>query len=267
MPLFAFSQEELLTFFAVLVRYSTLVAVLPLVGDKVVPLPAKVLFALSVSFALFPALVSSGQVRPGEAIVWGASVGGIATTVGLEALFGLALGYTARLLFDSVNFGSALVANLMGLSMAAMYDPHQETQTTVLAEFQMAIAMLVFLAVDGHHLMLRAALDSYRIVGLGKAGFGALFSERLIDLSGQVMKFGIQIAAPIAVSMFAVYVAFGVISKAVPQMNILVMSFAISIMAGLFVLLISIPEFQSVAGNILGRVEEWMNLIMAAMAS
>jgi flagellar biosynthetic protein FliR len=265
--MFNFSQEELLTFFAVLVRYSTLVAVLPFTGDRTIPTPVKILFSLALTIALFPALVTRGAVNPGEAVVWGATTGGIVGTIALEAMFGLVLGYTAKLLFDAIQVGSSFMANFMGFTMASTYDPHQETQSTVLTEFQMALAMLVFLVLDGHHLMLRAALDSYRVVGLGKAGFGGMLSERLIDFTSQVFRFGIQIAAPVAVSMFAVYVAFGVIAKAVPQMNILVLSFAISIGVGFFVLLLTIPEFQSVAGSILGRMEEWMNASIAAMAA
>ncbi|MGZ6370627.1 MAG: flagellar biosynthetic protein FliR [Bdellovibrionota bacterium] len=267
MSLFNFDLEEMLTFFAVLVRYSVLMSVLPFVGDRFVPVPVKVLLSLVISIALFPALIKTGQIHPGDAIIWGRTTSGIAGTIALEVLTALALGFTARFAFDGIHFGANLVGNFMGFAAASTYDPHQESQTQVVAEIQMAIAMLIFLAMDGHHLMLRASLDSYRIVGLGKAGFNAAFSQRLVDLSSQVIRFGIQIAAPVALSIFAVNIAFGIMSKAMPQINVFVLSFAITSLVGLFVLFLGLPEFQGAAAGILGRVGEYMESVSLAMAS
>jgi flagellar biosynthesis protein FliR len=265
MSLFNFSQEEAFCFFAILVRYSVLVAVLPFVGDRFVPVPAKILLSLALTFALFPALVARGHVQVADAAVWGATVGGIVGTIALEALFGLSLGFTAKLLFDGIHFGANLAGNFMGFAAAATYDPHQESQTQVVAELQLAIAMLIFLALDGHHLMLRAALDSYRIVGVGKAGFAIFFSGKLIEFTGQVIKFGAQIAAPVAVALFAVNVGFGIFAKAMPQLNVLVLSFAVTTLVGLVVMFLNVSEFQAIAGNILGRMEDWMTSMMLAI--
>ncbi len=261
------SQEELLTFFAVLVRYSVLIAVMPFVGDRLIPSPVKVLLALVTTVALFPALVRQGEIMPGDAAVWGATTSGIAGTIACEVICGLLLGFTAKMLFESVSFGANLVGNFMGFGAASTYDPHQESQSQVVAQIQMAIAMLIFLALDGHHLMLRSALDSYRWVGLGKAALGAAASQRLIEFTAQVIRFGLQLAAPVAVSMFAVNVAFGVIAKAMPQLNILVLSFAVTALVGLFVMFISVPEFQGVVGAVLGRMGEWMEAMAIAMGS
>ncbi len=267
MNLFNFAPEELLSFFAILVRFSVLITVLPITGDRFVPAPAKVLFSLAVTLALFPALVARGEVNPGEAIVWGATPGGILGTVTLEALFGFVLGYTGKLCFDAIHFGSNLAGNFMGFAMASQYDPHQESQSQVVAEIQMAIAMLMFLALDGHHLMLRAALESYQIVGLGKASFGAVFSQKLIDLTGQVILFGMQIAAPVAVSIFAVNMAFGVMAKAVPSLNIFALSMTVTSLVGLVVMFLSVPHFGSACGVIFERMGDWMHIMMNAMVN
>lgn len=259
------SQYELLTFFAVLVRFSVLIALMPFVGDRMVPAPVKVLLSLVVTVALFPALVSAGDVHPIEAANWGATTGGIANTVFCEVLVGLVLGFTAKMLFESVSFGANLVGNFMGFAAASTYDPHQESQTQVVAQIQLTIAMLIFLSLDGHHLMLRASLDSYHLVGLGKATFGAVASQRLIELSSQVIHFGLQLAAPVAISMFAVNVAFGVIAKAMPQLNILVLSFAVTSLVGLSVMFMCVPEFQGAVGAVLGKMGEWMDGMASAL--
>jgi flagellar biosynthesis protein FliR len=265
MSLFNFDEPMLLSFFAVLVRYSVLIAVLPITGDKAVPGPAKVLMAFTATVAIFPALMSSGQIRPGDALIWGSSAAGIARTVGLEAMFGLVLGYVARLAFDAISLGSNLVGGFMGFAMASAYDPHQETQTQVVAEIQMAIAMLVFLVLDGHHTMLRASLASYDVVGLGQAGFGDVLGRRLTEITGMVISFGLQLAAPVAISIFAVNVAFGVMAKAMPQMNILVLSFGVTALVGLIVMFLGIPEFQGASAEILSHMSGWMEAAKKAM--
>ena len=263
--LFNFSPEELLTFFAILVRFSVLSAVLPIIGDRMVPAPVKILFALSVSLCLYPALVRSGFVKPGEALIWGATTGGIVMTIALEALVGLTLGYVARFCFDTISFGANLSGTFMGLAMASHFDPHQESQTQVLAEVQMAVAMLLFLVLDGHHLVFRAALQSYEIVGFGKAAFGQVFEQKIIEFTGQVVLFGLEISAPVSISMFVVNVAFGVIAKAIPQLNVLVLSMSVTALIGLMVLFISMPQFGSVAASLFERTGDQMVATLNAL--
>jgi flagellar biosynthesis protein FliR len=271
--LFDFNQEEMLTFFAVLVRFSVIFALLPIVGDRFVPLPVKVLLSLAVSVALFPAMIASGEVRPNDAMRWGASASSLAGVMAFETVFALIIGFVSRLAFDAVSFGGNLAGSFMGFAMASTYDPHQESQTQVIAEIQMAIAILTFLALDGHHLMLRAALESYKLIGVGGlgtaagAGFGPMMSERLVDLSGQVIKLGVQLGAPVALALFGVNIVFGIVAKAMPQMNILVLSFATSALIGLCVLFVSVPEYVQVVGGVTAKVGEWMRGAMLAIAA
>ncbi len=265
MSVFQFSQEELLTFFAVLVRFSVLVAVLPFVGDGKIPGPVKVLLALAISVALFPSLVATGRVQPLDALTWGKQASSIAFTVGSEALFALVLGYTARLAFDAINFGGNIIGTYMGYASASIYDSSQESQTQLVAEFQLALAMLIFLAIDGHHMMLRATLDSYRVVGLGHASLGGALSKTLLDTTSQVLKLGLQISGPVALSIFTVNVGFGVLGRAMPQMNLLVLSLSVTAIVGLFVLYIGVAEFQGASREVFVRMEDWMLASLRAL--
>lgn len=268
MSLFNFNMDEMLTFFAVLLRVSVLIAVLPFVGDKVVPLPVKILLSLAVALVLYPSLVGSGLIQPAYASVWGAATGSLVGTYALEVVFGLILGFLAKFSFDAISFGGSLIATYMGLGMASVYDPHQEAQTQVVSEIQLALAMLIFLALDGHHLMLQAALGSYQLLGIGalKLPQGTNYSELLMQLTGQVIVYGIALSAPVAVSMFAVNMVFGVIAKAMPQINVLVLSFSVSALVGLVVMFLSLPEFQGAAGNILGRMGDSMQAMIKVLA-
>lgn len=266
MDFFQLSQEEILTFFAVLVRFSVCMAVMPVLGDRFVPVPVKVLLSLAITMSLFPALVGGGLTPVSAAQVWGASLSGLVTMIGLEAVIGLVMGFVARFAFDTIQFGSNLVGNMMGLSAASHYDPHQESNSQVVAEVQMAIAMLLFLTLNGHHLILRASLSSYEVAGLGAVHLGESFAQGWIQLSGQVVKFGIQLAGPIAVSMFVVNVCFGLIAKSMPQMNILVLSFAVTITLGFFILWMNVPQFGAAAESLFERTGDQMQQVLKTMA-
>jgi flagellar biosynthesis protein FliR len=76
----------------------------------------------------------------------------------------------------------------------------------------------------------------------------------------------VLLAAPVAVSLFAVNIAFGVMAKAMPQLNILVLSFAVSALVGLAVLFVSMPEYVETAGNLMGKMGDWMSGAMVALA-
>lgn len=272
MSLFNFSEMEIYSFFAVLVRFSVLFSILPFIGDRLVPMPVKILLSLCVSITLFPALVSSGSVRPIEAARWATTPGGLVSTIGAEVIFALILGFTARLAFEAINFGGNLTGNFMGFAMASTFDPQQQAQTQVVAEIQMAVAMLLFLVLDGHHLMLRASLESYQVMGIGalsapgRGGLNTVFSQRLIEISSQVLRVAIQVAAPVAICLFGVNVAFGVMAKAMPQLNILVLSVTVSGFVGLVIMFLTLPEFQSACTNALGKMNEWMQSMTWALA-
>lgn len=266
MSLFNLNLQELYTFFAVLVRYSVLFSILPLVGDRMVPGPVKILLALVCSFTLFPALVKSGFIHPRDALVWAATPIGIIGTILLEIIFALILGFTTKILFDGIAFGANLVGNFMGFASATIFDPHQESQTEIIGHFQTTLAMLIFLSMDGHHLMLKASLESYKLVGIGKAVFSAGLTLHLTRLTAEVLRFGFQIAAPIALSLFAVNVVFGVVSKSMPQLNIFVLTFPVSAFVGLVVMLLALPEFHDEVAQILGRMYDWMNTVSLALA-
>ncbi|MCM0605715.1 MAG: flagellar biosynthetic protein FliR [Xanthomonadaceae bacterium] len=258
-------MNEALTFFAVLVRYGTLFAIVPILGDRMIPLPIKILSSLAITAALYPALVKTGSINPEAATIWGSTTSTIIYTIALETIFGLALGYCSKLVFDGVQFGANITGNLMGFASASQYDPHQETQTEIIAHLQMTLAMLLFLVMDGHHLFLRAAMDSYKIVGIGSMNMGGMFSKQLIQMTGDTFILGMQLAAPVSVSLFLVNVLYGVMAKNMPQMNILVLSFSISALLGFIILLLTMPEFAAVVTENFGMIYNKLVRVMTVM--
>lgn len=244
------STAELMTFFLVLVRISVLLVLLPIFGDKMVPTPVKILLSLALSIILFPILKDSGVVRVETVSAHTNSTGALLMLVGLEVLVGLIVGFVSQLVFQAIHIAGDFISQMMGLSMASMFDPHMEQQTMVLSQMLSALAMLTFLAIDGHHIMLQALIESFRYIPQGGGQITEMVKNSLVQVTGNVMLFGIQLAAPIALCMLLVNMVYGVIGKALPQLNILTLSLAVGVLVGSIVLLLSYPSFQSGVANI-----------------
>lgn len=239
------SAEELLCFFMVLMRMSTLMVLLPIFGDRTVPGPVKILLSVTFSAVLFPILKANGAIHVEDALVWSATTGKLLMTVASEVMVGLAVGFAAQLVFHAIQIGGDFIAQFMGLSMASMYDPHMENQTMVLGQLISALAMLTFLAIDGHHILLQAMIETFNLIPQGHFVINEAFRNSIITLVGNTILFGIQLSAPMAACMLLVNIVYGIVGKALPQLNILTLSMASSVMIGGFVLLVSYPSIQN----------------------
>jgi flagellar biosynthetic protein FliR len=262
MPFATWSTAELLCFFMVLVRISTLMALLPIFGDKAIPATVKVLLSLSFSAVLFPILRSNGVLDIAGAAEWSSTTGKLIMTVASEVMIGLAVGFASQLVFHSIHVAGDFMAQFMGLSMASMYDPHTENQTMVMGQLLGALAMLTFLALDGHHLIFRALVETFRLIPQGHFVMNEAFKNSLVHLAGNTFLFGIQLAAPMAACMLLVNIVYGILGKALPQLNILTLSMASSVCIGGFVLLITYPSVQNGMSNIFNTYFEDLRQFM-----
>lgn len=266
------SQQEVLTFFAISVRYGVLVAVLPFLGDRVVPVQLKFLLSLVLSYSLMPALVSRGWVDPNQSSIWGSSPSGLLSTLVIEGIFALMLGYTARLAFEVITFGGNIIGQFIGFSMLNQEDIECHAQTETIAQFYTALAMLLFLSIDGHHLMLRGAIESYRIFELGGRGsmifnlsFRPDFLEKVVHMSGQLIQFAILMSAPVAISVFAVNFVLGLLAKMAPQLNIVTLSSGLGVLIGVAVLWASLSQFNSSASDVFEWMIDGMEILMRSI--
>lgn len=244
------STNELLTFFMVLVRMSVLVALMPIFGDKAVPGNVKILLSIAISAVVFPILKDTGSIHVDDAYYWSQSSAKLVMAVACEVMVGLAVGFASQLVFHAIRAGGDFMAQFMGLSMATQYDPHTESQTMVVSQLMGALAMLTFLAIDGHHILFRAMIESFHLIPQGHFNPGEAFKSNVIHLVGNVLFFGVQLAAPMATCMMLVNIVYGILGKTLPQLNILTLSLASGVFIGSMVLLITYPSLQDGFTNI-----------------
>lgn len=148
---------------------------------------------------------------------------------GYEIMVGLLLGFVGQLLFFAAQFGGTVIGYQMGFAAANIVDPQSNQQIQLLSQFQSVIAMLVFLAVDGHHIFFRALARSFDVVPPGTVGHAEQAVPYIIDLTSKMFVLGLQLSAPILVILLLSDFILGIMSRVFPQLNAFMLKFPISI--------------------------------------
>lgn len=259
---FGFTENEIIPFFASLTRVMALFMLLPIFGDSNIPQLVKVFLAFTVNLVVFPIAMSHGLAHVGNAA---SSDLGIISLVLKEGAVGLVIGFTAKLFFEGLTFAFAHIGNQMGFNMAAAYDHHTETNIPVISQMIMIFATLLFLVMNGHHFFLRALVQSYEVVPIGGFVFSRQVASFVLETSTQVFWIAAKLSAPMALMIFMINCAFGIISKAVPQIQVFVVSFSVNILAGFLVLSLSMPMFGTNMGEVFqlmaGRIQGLLHVL------
>ncbi|MDR4486267.1 MAG: flagellar biosynthetic protein FliR [Nitrospirales bacterium] len=158
-----------------------------------------------------------------------------------EVFIGLVLGLATRLLMSAVELAGSVMGFQVGFAMAGVLDPVTQVETPVFGQLLTMLATLLYFSVDGHHLVLLALGSSFQLI----PPFGAHLSGPLLDSVAeafqQSFEMGLKLAFPVMAATFLIHVSLGLLGRLVPQMNILMTSFPITISIGLLVLGLGLP--------------------------
>ncbi len=230
-------------FLLVFVRMTGLFVVAPIFGRRNIPVYFKIGFALFTSLILVNTTVL-------QTVQYDESILGYALLIMKEFLIGLSMGYVAYLTYTAIYIAGEIIDMQIGFGVVNVMDPISNIQVPITSNIYFIISMLLFLTMDGHHMLIRALFDSFSSLPPGKAVFNAGISDIVQGIFGSVLATGVRIAAPIVATVLILDVALGTISRMVPQMNIFVIGMPLKIIIGLIIITITIPLFVSVMQSI-----------------
>lgn len=227
MDLLGLSPEEFKSLVLILIRISIVLFLLPIFGGRMLPNPVKAGLALMITIVLFPVIRPDPKLFP-EGLL------GVVNLILAELVLGLVIGLTIRLFFAAIQLAGQLIGFQMGFAIANVLDPESGAQGSILAQMGYWIAILIFLLLDGHHVLLRALADSFSIIEVGSLGLSKGLFHKMLEASGDMFAVAIKVGAPAIAALLLTSAAFGIIAKVVPQMNILIVAFPLKIVVGLF---------------------------------
>jgi flagellar biosynthesis protein FliR len=245
-------------FILVLVRMTGLFVTAPIFGRRNVPVYLKIGF----SFFLAMILVNTLTVPKPE---YFNNIYDFALLVLKEFLVGVTIGYVSFLVFSAIYLAGQLIDMQTGFSMVSVLDPMSNIQVPVTSNFYFIISMLIFLSINGHHLLIQALFKSYNMIPLGNASFNQNLMSDIIRVFGDIFIIGFKISAPIIAAILITDVALGVISRTMPQLNVFVVGMPLKIILGVLIIYLSIPVFTEVISWMTGRMNTEVFKFMSDM--
>jgi flagellar biosynthetic protein FliR len=221
------------TFLLVFFRLGAMLAVAPVLGHRSIPVTHRVGMAVMLALVLTPVV--------GRARVAGDDVLGLGLAIGGEILIGIAIGTVAALVVAAVHTGAELVGFQMGLGMGAVFDPSLGGTATVFTRMQEMLALLLFLAVDGHHALVLAVAGSFQRLTPGLAFTPEPLAAGLVSMGGSVFRSGLELSAPLVGVLFLLNVVLALLARVSPSMNVFALSMPAAIAAGLIAFVAILP--------------------------
>ena len=218
-----------------LTRILGCIAVVPLLSHSAIPNRIK----LSIGFVIALAIVPSIEVPVIEVMSWPGLMSLLA-----QVLIGISMGFVMRALFSAVEMAGFLMGMSMGLGFASFYDPQAEGQTIAVGQFLTLLALLVFMSLDGHLIIVAVMLQSFETMPIALSQWH-LNSQALASLGSHIFSAGLLLSMPVVASLLITNMALGVLTKAAPQFNIFGIGFPITISVGFIMMLLSLPSLVS----------------------
>jgi len=220
-----------------LFRISAFVMVVPMIGTQLVPARVRLGFALALTLIvmpLLPPLPTYEGLSPAMALI-----------VGQQLLIGFALGFMVQVFFQVFVLGGQLISSQMGLGFASTSDPANGVSVVVVSQFYLMLTMLLFLSLNGHLVLVTIIVDSFKVLPIAEGGLSSLSIWRLAISGGWMFASGLLLALPAVISLLVVNFAFGIMTKAAPQLNIFAIGFPFTMLFGLFITWVGLSDFIS----------------------
>jgi flagellar biosynthetic protein FliR len=225
----------LISFSWPLTRILGLIMVAPAFGHRSVPRRVKIGLGVFITLIVAPTLPPMPDVGLGS---WH----GLFILV-QQLLIGIAIGFTMRIAFAAVEAAGEIIGLQMGLGFASFFDPQSAGQTLVLGRFFNMLALLIFLAVNAHLLLIGILVESFQSLPISHQPLSAGGFHNVAVYGSTVFSTGLQLSLPLIAVLLMTNLALGILTRSAPQLNIFAIGFPITLGVGLIVLNLTLPYF------------------------
>lgn len=222
----------IVAFFFPLARILALLAAAPPFNNPGLSMRVRLILGLAITVAVTPALPAMPHVEPASGI-------GL-LILAQQMLIGFAMGFALRLVFSAIDMAGTLISNQTGLGFATAYDPQNTSQTPVISELIGYLALLVFLSINGHLMVIATIVQSFTTIPVAVDAVKPASWQNIAAAGGVIFSSGVFLALPILVTLTIANVALGILGRVAPQLNLIAIGFPITIAIGFAALLASL---------------------------
>jgi flagellar biosynthetic protein FliR len=232
--IYKFSEPQILAMIIVLLRMTSFIVTMPVIGSEQVPAHLKVLLSLVFTILIFPTIPwqKSGIETYGHELVFVAMK---------EVTIGIILGFIARLFFFMISITGEVISVAIGLSSEQLFNPAVGGRSTAIQQFQVLMGTLLFFSLNGHYYLLTAIAQSFTIIPISLEGLKFLNPAQIAHIAQETVWVGVRIAAPVMTAIFFMNIVMGIMGRAVPQINVLITSMPLNALVGFAVVIATIP--------------------------
>lgn len=213
---------------AIVLRLTLVLFMLPLFRATKYPAPIKVVTALSLAFMIYPLVASGMSPLPV------ANAGALGWILFGELILAGLFSFAMETLFGAFHLAGHMIGFQMGIAMAQVMDPGSGRQKAIMAGLFNMLVLMVLFAEGGHHLIIRALVESFRTVPVGSFRLDTVLYQPILELCGRMFIYAVKVAAPIIVAILLTQLGMGLMAKFAPQINVLIAGFPLTLMIGFF---------------------------------
>ena len=237
MDFYTLLQGHAAAYLLVLTRVTGIFVIAPFFGSLNIPAHIRVGTAVAFSFVLFPIVDSYGPVSaPDNVFLYAAAAAG-------ELFVGWLIGFVAYVTFSAIHFAGKVMDMQVGFAMVNVMDPTSGQQIPLIGSFLYNLAIIVFLVVNGHHMLIAALFESFQSVPIMGLSPSPNLAGFVVNLVNGVFVTGMKLAMPVTFSILLTNVGLGILARTMPQLNIFVVGLPLQIVIGMFVLSILMPFY------------------------
>ena len=230
-------QGQVAAFLLVLTRTSGIFLMSPFFGSMNVSQRVRVGAAVILAVVLFPVVVKMQVVTAPATVIM------FAFTVVKELFVGWLIGLVAYITLTAVNMAGKIMDMQVGFAVVQMMDPTTQQQTGLIGTFLYNLTIIYFVITNGHHVILSALAESFRIIPLDSMMWNSSLSQFMIDLTAGIFLNGMKIAMPVTFAILLTNVGLGILARTMPQMNIFVVGIPLQLTIGSAMLSMILPFY------------------------
>ena len=235
-------------------RIAGVLMIAPVFGARLVPPRVRMALSVAATVVLSPLV----QVVPPFEVSLAAGL-----VVLQEVLIGVAMGFCLQMIFDALIIAGQTIAMSMGLGLATMIDPQRGISVPVISQFFVILGLLIFLSLGGHLATMRLIADSFEILPLGQPlSMDGVWM--VANWGSQLFAAGLRIARPAATALLIANIAFGVMSRAAPTLNLFAVGLPAGLLIGFLLLLLNIGHLSALLTEFLQATITMLTQMLAA---